>query len=240
MRMFAGPNGSGKSTLKTVLPSELIGYYINPDDIEKELRATSSLNLKAYGVTTTTDEALAFFKNSSLLQLSGLADATRHISLQKNALTLTDIEVNSYFASAVADFLRREMLRNGLSFTFETVMSSPDKVAFLKTARGQGYRTCLYYIATDDPEINISRVRNRVSQGGHPVPEDKIVSRYERSLNFLMDAIRNTNRAYVFDNSGNNQERVFLAEITDGKILEMKTDSMPAWFKRAVWDKITP
>lgn len=37
--MFAGPNGSGKSTLKTVLPPALLGVYINPDEIEQELRA---------------------------------------------------------------------------------------------------------------------------------------------------------------------------------------------------------
>ena len=32
--MFAGPNGSGKSTLKSMLRPELIGIYINPDEIE--------------------------------------------------------------------------------------------------------------------------------------------------------------------------------------------------------------
>ena len=55
-----------------------------------------------------------------------------------------------------------------------------------------------------------------------------------------MDAIRLTNRAYVFDNSSNNQNHTWLAEITEGKELEMKADQMPAWFKRAVLDKIKP
>jgi predicted ABC-type ATPase len=36
--MFAGPNGSGKSTLKSVLPTELLGVYLNPDEIEQEAR----------------------------------------------------------------------------------------------------------------------------------------------------------------------------------------------------------
>ena len=92
----------------------------------------------------------------------------------------------------------------------------------------------------DDPEINISRVRTRVKQGGHPVPEEKIAPRYYRSLDLLMEAIRHTNRAYIFDNSGHQQERTWLAEITDGRTLEMKTDQVPAWFKRAVLDKISP
>ncbi|HEX5222577.1 MAG TPA: hypothetical protein VFZ59_23685 [Verrucomicrobiae bacterium] len=126
-----------------------------------------------------------------------------------------------------------------LSFTLETVKSHPDKITLLEKAQSLGYRTYLYYIATDDPAINISRVRNRVRQGGHRVPEDKIASRYERSLGLLMDAIMHTNRAYIFDNSTQDKDRTWLAEITDGRVLEMKVDLMPAWFKRAVWDKIS-
>jgi predicted ABC-type ATPase len=126
-----------------------------------------------------------------------------------------------------------------ISYTLETVMSSPHKVELLKQAQQQGYRTYLYFIATDDPEINISRVRNRVKQGGHSVPEDKIVSRYHRSIDLLMEAIRYTNRAYVFDNSSNNQDRTWLAEITAGRTLEIKARQVPAWFDNAVLKKIS-
>ncbi len=149
-------------------------------------------------------------------------------------------EVNSYVASVAADFLRRALVERKCSFTFETVMSSPDKVALLAMARSAGYRTYLYYIATDDPQINISRVRNRVKLGGHDVPEDKIVARYHRSLGLLMDAIRHTDRAYIFDNSGEDLGKTWLAEITDGSLLELKVSQIPAWFKRAVLGKISP
>jgi predicted ABC-type ATPase len=95
-------------------------------------------------------------------------------------------------------------------------------------------------VATDDPAINVSRVANRVALGGHPVPEDKIVSRYHKSLELLLSAIRFTNRAYIFDNSTNNADSMhtWLAEITDGKTLELKTDRIPAWFQHAVLEKI--
>jgi predicted ABC-type ATPase len=43
--MFAGPNGSGKSTLKTVLPEELLGVYLNPDEIESSIRTTGSISV---------------------------------------------------------------------------------------------------------------------------------------------------------------------------------------------------
>ncbi len=60
MRMFAGPNGSGKSTIKSVLRPELLGIYINPDEIEKEIRERDFLDMKSFGVDTTKAEILDF------------------------------------------------------------------------------------------------------------------------------------------------------------------------------------
>ena len=70
--------------------------------------------------------------------------------------------MNSYLASVAVDFLRTRLIQARTSFTFETVMSHPDKVQILARARRAGFRTYLYFVATDDPAINISRVRNRV------------------------------------------------------------------------------
>ena len=71
------------------------------------------------------------------------------------------------------------------------------------------------------------------------MPEDKIAERYDRSLALLMDAVRHTNRAYVFDNSGDNVDgkHTWLAEITEGRELELKPDKIPSWFNRAVLAK---
>jgi predicted ABC-type ATPase len=46
--MFAGPNGSGKSTLKSVLSDELIGIYVNADEIESEIRKSGQLKLERF------------------------------------------------------------------------------------------------------------------------------------------------------------------------------------------------
>lgn len=240
LRMFAGPNGSGKSTLKSCLPKELLGVYLNPDEIEQEIRRQLFLDFAAYGVTTTVDEVLAFFKGSSLLITAGFGEATKQLGFANDRLDFRKVDVNSYFASVAGDFLRQKLLDQKLSFTFETVMSHPSKVDLLASAQQAGYRTYLYFVATDDPDINISRVRSRVKLGGHAVPEDRIVKRYHRSLDLLMQAIQHTNRAYVFDNSGDNKDKkhTWLAEITDGAVLDLKSDQVPAWFKRSVLDKI--
>lgn len=242
--MFAGPNGSGKSTLKTVLRPDLLGIYLNPDDIEKDIRDTGFLNLPAYGAEPTAAEANCaweFFRKSQFLAHVGLGDMAERLKPADDGRLLFDEgSVNSYFASVAADFLRGRLLEGRVSFTCETVMSSPDKVALLAQAQRLGFRTYLYFVATEDPAINVARVRHRVRVGGHPVPEDKIVSRYARSLALLMEAVRHTNRAYIFDNSESGRPHVLLAEITDGHTLTMKTGNVPAWFRRTVQDKIIP
>jgi len=232
LRMFAGPNGSGKSTLKSMIADDLLGIYINPDEIEKEIKQFNFLDLDRYGVYAEKDEVSSFFQQSTLLKKAGLLEEASFISLSEHKIDFSKIVVNAYFASVCADFIRRKLLEKRVSFTFETVMSAEDKIELLNIAQELGYRTYLYYIATDDPEINITRVKQRVAAGGHDVPEDKIVSRYQRSLNQLPQAIKATNRAYIFDNSG--QASVWVCEITEGTKIDYKQDVVPDWVYRHV------
>ena len=235
LRMFAGPNGSGKSTIKDMLPSEWLGIYINADDIEKSIRASGCLNLSDFQVAANAAEFQAFLAASTLLAKAGLLVQAQRLTLVENQVQFGDVEVNSYFASVLADFVRHKLLVDKASFTFETVMSSPDKIDFLRKAQQAGYRTYLYFVATEDPDINVARVQARVQMGGHPVAEDKIRDRYVRSLELLPDAVAYADRAYIFDNSGGG--KVWIAEVTGGTDIEMKADQMPAWFKAALWDK---
>lgn len=235
--MFAGPNGSGKSTIKSVIAPELLGIYINSDEIELEISANGFLDISPFGVATSAEEILGFFRASTLLANARMLAGVETLRFEDGRLIFGDIEVNSYLASVVSDFLRYKLLDAGMTFTFETVMSHPSKIAFLQDAQAQGFRTYLYYVATEDPAINVVRVRNRETLGGHPVPELKIVARYHRSLALLADAVQFANRAYIFDNSSHEQTSIWIAEITDGEVLKMKTDRMPAWFKTALWDK---
>ena len=235
LRMFAGPNGSGKSTFKSLIEPQLLGVYINPDEIEKEINQRDFLDLAEYQVSATKKEIVDFFIHSELLKKANLLDEVHNLSFNDEKLSFRNVKVNSYFASVAADFIRTKLIHCTRSFTFETVMSFPDKIELLKKAQTIGYRTYLYYVATEDPQINISRIHYRVKMGGHSVPEEKIVSRYHRSLDLLMQAIQFTNRCYIFDNS--THEQIWIAEITDGHILEMKTDKIPAWFNKALGNK---
>jgi len=236
VRMFAGPNGSGKSTLKSVLRPELLGTYLNPDEMEAEIRAWDFWDVAAYGVQTSESEILEFFKRSPLLERAELLEQAALLRFFEGKLSFFEVPVNAYFASVAADFLRRKLLETERSFSFETVMSSPDKVEFLRKAQRRDFRTYLYFVATEDPSINVSRVKARVRQGGHDVPQDKIISRYFRSLELLSSALPLCDRAFLFDNSG--RELLWLAEITGGRNLKLKTDRLPTWFQKYVWEPL--
>ena len=235
LRMFAGPNGSGKSTIKDVINKELLGIYINPDEIEKEIKEYDFIEFSNYGFETNKDEVLEFFNNSTLLKSVDLLDDVTYLKYSDDKLIFSDIDVNSYFASVCADLIRKKLLEARKSFTFETVMSSYDKVELLKLSKKLGYRNYLYYIATSDPIINISRVKNRVTFKGHDVSKDKIISRYYRSLDYLQDAVKLSDRAYIFDNSS--YEKTWICEITDGSAVDMKVDIAPKWVYHYLLDK---
>ncbi|WP_046481779.1 zeta toxin family protein [Pseudomonas veronii] len=236
LRVFAGPNGSGKSTMKSAIPSHLIGIYINPDEIEKAAKESGRLEFSDFQLEAEGDEVLAFLREHRLVRSSQLDEEVAKIGFSSNGLNFQTVAMNSYFASVLSDFIRNKLLEEQLSFTFETVMSSDDKIAFMLKARESGYRTYLYFVATEDPDININRVRNRVAAGGHPVPTEKIVQRYGRCLSLLPAAIAASNRAYIFDNSG--ADLVLLAEVTDGTYLEFKVDEVPGWFMDAYVEKV--
>jgi predicted ABC-type ATPase len=236
MRMFAGPNGSGKSTLKSVIEPYLLGFYINPDEIEKELLDKGFYNLNSLPFEISVSEIIEFFQNSGLYPKLSFSINHENLQIENNYLFFLKIPINSYLSAIFSDFLRHKFLENQISFTFETVMSSDDKVALLDKAQSLGFRTYLYYVSTEDPQINISRVSNRVNLGGHNVPKDKIVQRYYRSLDLLLKAIKYSNRAYLFDNSGASKK--FIASIEEGKSIDIQVDTLPEWFEKYVINKI--
>lgn len=232
--MIAGPNGSGKSTfLDEVVESlgtEVLGVYVNADEIERHLRTPDGLDLATFGVDTT--DLTEFLMASQWLAAKGYTEQARAAVVHDGHLRFPGVAMNSYLAAVTADFIRRSLLGAGRTFTFETVMSSPSKVDFLRLARDEGYRTYLYFVATDDPEINVARVESRVAKGGHPVSRELIVSRYQRSLGLLPDAAQVASRAFVFDNSTGGSAPALIAEVEDGT-LEFHAERVPKWITTA-------
>jgi predicted ABC-type ATPase len=232
MRVFAGPNGSGKTTIISKLKTEInFGTYVNADDIEKALNINGFISLSDYNINITTSDIQAFFRQSDFApKKTNIENLWQYFSVENDMIAIDKkITANSYIAADIADFIRQYLLKEEKSFTYETVMSHPEKITFIKKAKTAGYRIYLYFVATEDPEININRVKVRVAQNGHPVNDEIIRSRYYRSLGNLKAAVMLTNRAYIFDNSGKVSE--LLAEVTGGTHVEVVDEkTLPNWF----------
>ncbi len=158
-------------------------------------------------------ELRSFSKTKEAKSLVAKSIAERHvisIAIKENCIVGTSGNTHSYEASFVAAFIRWLLYRQQKSFSFETVMSHPSKIKEMKQAQEMGYRTYLYFVCIDDPTVNVERVEDRVKKGGHRVDTTKIISRYPDTLKNLYQAIKYSNRAYLFDNSG--KQQVLIAE----------------------------
>ena len=111
-------------------------------------------------------------------------------------------------AAQFATALREDAVKNKRDFTFETVLSSSRNVELIKNAKAAGYRIEVVFVLTADPQINVSRVAERVKNGGHDVPNDKIISRYYKSLDNLSELLRFANIMWVVDNSTEKAELI--------------------------------
>lgn len=163
--VFAGPNGSGKSTITKGI--EIVGSYINPDEIKK-LRNCSD------------EEAVK-----------------------------------------IAEKMKYQAIDEKNDFTFETVLSSHYNIDVLLYAKKHGYRVEIVYVITTNPEINVERVKNRVKNGGHDVPEYKIRSRYYKSINNISKILKIADIVRVIDNSESHAELII--KLKDGHITMNET-----------------
>lgn len=138
-------------------------------------------------------------------------------------------------AQLIARYLREALLEQGTRFSFETVFSHKSNLDIMRRAADKGYKVYLYFVSTESPEINKYRVNLRVTQGGHDVPEDKIESRYHRSLSLLFDATEIAYQVYFFDNSLDDKPFRLIAhfKVVEGKkVWDEIEQHPPQWFEK--------
>lgn len=122
----------------------------------------------------------------------------------KKNMKCSDLE-----AAQLAEKQREDCIERMDEFCFETVLSTDRNLKLLERAKKKGYFIRCYYVLTADPMINVWRVRSRVESGGHDVPEDKIIKRYDRSLALVKDLVEICDVCHIYDNSGNKPYRIF-------------------------------
>lgn len=129
---------------------------------------------------------------------------------------------------------REECLSKGESLIFETVLSSEGKVDFIRRAKEAGFFIRLFFVATNHPSINASRIAQRVMEGGHDVPITKVISRYYKSILNCKRCSGLVDRVYVYDNSIDDADARLLFRMTDGHLFKQYTDDIPDWSKTLI------
>lgn len=119
------------------------------------------------------------------------------------------LKCSDFEAAKLAEKQREEHLQNMEDFCFETVLSTDRNLNLLKRAKEKGYFIRCYYILTADPMINIFRVRARVEVGGHDVPDDKIISRFDKALALVYEVVGVCDICHIYDNSEDRPYRIY-------------------------------
>lgn len=97
-----------------------------------------------------------------------------------------------------------ECVRRNKSFAFETTLSGRGYVKKIKNWKAQQYEIIIYFLKLPSVEFAIERVKLRVAQGGHNVPESDVIRRFERSWTNFQEVYKQLTDSWtVFDTSGN-------------------------------------
>lgn len=99
----------------------------------------------------------------------------------------------------------------------ETVLSTDKYRRLVLAAKSMQFEFRLIYVVLASPDLNVERVRLRVKKGGHDVPEAKIRERWFKSVRQLPWFLQQSDRAWIFDNSGAAPRQIGLKQ--DGNVI---------------------
>jgi predicted ABC-type ATPase len=119
-----------------------------------------------------------------------------------------------------------------IDFAVETTLSGKAYLRKMRELKSQGWIVRLIFIGIESPEINIRRVSERVINGGHDVPTEDILRRYQRSMENLPKAVALSDTAIIHDNSTAKKHQ--LIATIEQNIITMQTTEYPQWFKKAM------
>jgi predicted ABC-type ATPase len=148
-------------------------------------------------------------------------------------------------ANSTAWQIGKQLLERAIAerkeFAFESTLGANTMTTLLITAAKAGFEVHIWYAGLDSPERNIARVRQRVSRGGHDIPEAAIRKRYETSRLNLIKLLPHVISLRVFDNSAEADPHSGVAplpalvlEVQRGKIVGVDLSTTPHWAKPVV------
>jgi predicted ABC-type ATPase len=130
-------------------------------------------------------------------------------------------------AGRAAILLMRRCIAQRRSMSLETTLAGNTIIRRIYDAKLVGYEIWLRFVALKTALLHVDRVRQRVRKGGHDIPRDTILRRYENSLDNLPRLLGFVDHAIIADNSG--RQKKVLLRCEAGVILE-RAENPPSWF----------
>jgi predicted ABC-type ATPase len=150
--------------------------------------------------------------------LPSILDCKEFVNADEIARGLSPFQPEKVALEAGRIMLQRidELLETDKDFAFETTLATRSFRNTVLKAKERGYIVTLLFFWLESQELAIERVKTRVSEGGHNIPEETIRRRYLAGLKNLFEIyIPICDRTFVFNNSLNSPKRIFKSE--DGK-----------------------
>ena len=173
------------------------------------------------------------FYKSSLLSRKGVLFVNADMIAKQ--ISPENPEQVSYEAASLVGRIRDEILTKGISFCFETVFSHESKIDFIAKAKSLGYQVILVYIHLDTLALNEARVHQRIWEGGHSVPREKIRSRLPRTMKNVAVVLQLVDEARLLENSSHDKPFQQIALIRKGRRIQT-IDPLPPWAKDLLKD----
>ena len=121
---------------------------------------------------------------ASFTILPEMLDCREFVNADEIAKGLSPFQPESVSFQAGRIMIERidELLDSGVDFAFETTLTTLSYINTIKAAREKGYSVTLLYFWLNDVNLAIERVKSRVREGGHNIPEETIKRRYFRGI----------------------------------------------------------
>jgi predicted ABC-type ATPase len=127
--------------------------------------------------------------------------------------------------------LARSYIQSDSNFIAETTLAGNTYLNLMREVRALGWLIKLIYIGINQPTTNIQRVRSRVELGGHDVPREDILRRYDRGLANLNKAAKIADQLILYDNSTDAGHQI-LAAIESYRTV-IYVSELPSWVAKA-------
>ena len=142
---------------------------------------------------------------------------------------IADPQARSEAARAWAERRRTTLLDARQSFVSETVFSHPSKLALIDEAQAAGFLVVLIVVALDEPQRLLERVHRRIEEGGHAVPDERVLARYPRTMALLAQAVRRVPLALLYDSEVVEAGTHRLVAVCRDGVAQPQASLVPTW-----------